>query len=111
MFVILTSIRDKIIAAYPKQCDSRPFHVELVDNPNDDKNKLANYNNISDMPIDICLKTKWFCLRKAFSLRIGNYPGHKDDLHVTICYFKNGCDDKLGHFRTIVEQIIGMKLH
>ena len=112
LFKILKKIRNEINKRFPNDIsDDRivqgsEFHVELVDSIND-KSKKENYNNVQKERIDLLNKSNWYCDNKAFALKIGkNFPDHKNDIHVTISYFPNGCNDLLYELRSIVENIL-----
>jgi hypothetical protein len=115
LFNILTDIRNQILQKYKDIAPTRmvqnsPFHIELVDDANiGDQEKINRYNYVQQVKIDMCSRLNWYCLGKAFVLKVCNYKGK--DLHVTICYFNDGCNDKLADCQSIVETVIQKKLH
>lgn len=83
------------------------LHIELVDDANDAKNKQCNYDTIQKGTLDLTNDTNWYCQGRAFALRIGTYKGHKTDLHITVCFFPDGCDPKLeSELKTLVKKAL-----
>jgi hypothetical protein len=116
LFNMFNNIYNSINSQFPCSMPyGNSFHVELVDDPNDNINKSSNYGLINNKQIDLCSKDNWYFDSLGFAFKLGQYPGHFDALHVTIGHFGKtpNCNtlSLLPNLRKLVEQVIGKKLH
>lgn len=82
----LKSLVPTLIAPYGSNDNYLNFHVELVDDVNDNMNKLNNRNEINNLKLNIDNKNRWQCIGSAICVIIGNYKGHNTPLHITVGY-------------------------
>ena len=115
---ILKKITKEIIDKFPEF--TSPFeikvnkikythHVELVDDENDVNNKNKNYIAISSKEINLCDMNNWYKEGNAVVLYIGQYPGHKTPLHITVVYNSKGfTDETLGKIKQLIMNIVSV---